>query len=91
MLQRPTPLRICIVGCGAHAEQAYLPTLSRMREYCVESLIDVDLDRCRRLAEGYRIPHYSRSIDELPRHGRSRGRRFAELPASSNLLPASES
>jgi predicted dehydrogenase/nucleoside-diphosphate-sugar epimerase len=60
------PIRICTVGGGAHAEQAYLPTLSRMPDYRVESLVDIDLDRRRYLAQRYKIPHHSASVDDIP-------------------------
>ena len=71
MKKQAAPIALCIVGCGAHAEQAYLPTLSAIPSCRVESLIDVNLVRCRMLAERYNIGHYSQTIDDIPRtvHG----------------------
>lgn len=66
MKEQSFPLKIAIIGCGFHAEQAYLPTLSRTSGWSVESLIDLDLTRCRNLAERYKIAHYSRTIDDIP-------------------------
>ena len=60
------PLRVCIVGCGAHTERTHLPTLSRIPQYSIESLIDIDVMRCRTLASRYHIGHYSTSIDDIP-------------------------
>jgi len=66
MKKQARPVSLCIVGCGAHAEQAYLPTLSAIPNCRVESLIDVNLVRCRMLAERYNIGHYSQTIDDIP-------------------------
>jgi len=62
----PTPLKICIVGCGAITEQSYLPALDAMPELTVVSLIDRNLPRAKLLAEQHGIPHYADSIDKLP-------------------------
>jgi predicted dehydrogenase/nucleoside-diphosphate-sugar epimerase len=62
----PTPLTVCIVGCGAITEQSYLPALDAMPEATVVSLIDRNLGRAKLLAERHGIPHYASSVDELP-------------------------
>jgi predicted dehydrogenase/nucleoside-diphosphate-sugar epimerase len=66
MKQYDNPIRICIIGCGFQVEQAYLPILTRMNACKVESLIDIDLSRCRALAKHYNIDHYSSTIDDIP-------------------------
>lgn len=63
---KPAAVRVCIIGCGAQTEQAYLPTLSRMSGCELVALIDKDLAKCRTLAERYRIAHHGSRIDELP-------------------------
>jgi nucleoside-diphosphate-sugar epimerase/predicted dehydrogenase len=66
MKKQAAPIALCIVGCGAHVEQAYLPILCAIPNCRVESLIDVNLVRCRMLAERYNIGHYSQTIDNIP-------------------------
>lgn len=61
-----SPVKVCVVGCGAHAKQALLPALSRLPQYSVECLIDLDAARCRTLADRYQVPHYSTSIEDIP-------------------------
>jgi predicted dehydrogenase len=66
MNTQKAPVKLCIVGCGVQTEKAYLPTLSKLSEYKVESLVDIDLARCRTLADRFKIPHYARSLDDIP-------------------------
>lgn len=66
MKQQDKPLQLCIVGCGAISEQLYLPVLSKMPEFKLLTLIDVNLERARMLAERYNIPHYSAKLNDIP-------------------------
>lgn len=65
MKTQRSPVKIAIVGCGAITDQSYLPVLSRMSEFEVVALVDLDVERARTLAQRYGIPHYSKTADEV--------------------------
>jgi predicted dehydrogenase/nucleoside-diphosphate-sugar epimerase len=52
-----TPVRIAIVGCGAIAEQMHLPVLAGHERFELTALVDRDVDRARRFAQAYGVPH----------------------------------
>jgi predicted dehydrogenase/nucleoside-diphosphate-sugar epimerase len=60
------PVNIVIVGCGAIAQQAYLPTLSKMPEFNIVGLVDLHVERAYALAQRYNIQHCARTLHELP-------------------------
>ncbi|MCE5335315.1 MAG: Gfo/Idh/MocA family oxidoreductase [Desulfobacteraceae bacterium] len=60
------PVRVCLVGCGAIAEQAYLPSLSGLEECALVGLVDLDTARARMLADRYGIEHVFSDPSRIP-------------------------
>ena len=58
-------LRIAVVGCGAIAEQMHLPVLAGYPNVTVAAVVDRDVQRARRLAEGYAVEHTLADTAEL--------------------------
>ena len=63
--QQPAPVRIGLVGCGFATEQLHLPRLSRMAEFRVEAVADVDADALTRVAQRFGVPRRYGSVREL--------------------------
>lgn len=59
-------IKVSIVGCGAITEQSYLPTLSKIPDFEIVSLLDLNVERARMLAQRYGIRRYGRAIDDMP-------------------------
>src|SRR5690242_2394753 len=51
------PLRVGIVGCGAVVERFHLPASTFIPEISIETLVDRDQSRARRLADVYGVGH----------------------------------
>jgi predicted dehydrogenase len=67
-LKKPSPrhpLRVGIVGAGAIAQVAHLPSYRRLRDVQVTALCDTDATKLRALQERYRVPRAFRSVEEL--------------------------
>lgn len=62
-------IRIALVGCGAVAQNGYLPALSRVPEVCCVSLVDVHKESAEGLAKKWGIPSatddYSATLEEV--------------------------
>ena len=58
-------LRLALVGAGAVAEKRYLPAASGLEELAVTHLVDLDLERARRLAAEHGVPHAAREVEEV--------------------------
>lgn len=56
---KKSPVRIALVGCGAIAEEGYLPALSRAREVSCRILVDIRQDLAERLSRKWKIPSAS--------------------------------
>ncbi len=59
------PLRVGIVGAGAIAQVAHLPSYRRLRNVRVTALCDTDPTKLRLLASKYEIPQSFRSYEQL--------------------------
>lgn len=59
------PLRIGLVGCGRLAEFGYIPALRRASGIALAGVVEVDFDRCKRIAPW--VPAYA-SLQELIDH-----------------------
>jgi predicted dehydrogenase len=64
-----TPIRLAVIGCGAIAEQLYLPVLTRIHECKLVNLIGLNLARARILPDHFNIEHYSQSVDNIQVYG----------------------
>ena len=63
---RPTPLRLGLIGCGEVARRFHLPALARLTDRLeVTALADVDEERCRSLADRFRVPGRHASAHSL--------------------------
>jgi predicted dehydrogenase len=58
-------LRIGLIGCGAIAQIAHLPILTKMRGVKVAALCDNDGAKARTLSQRFAIPDYFTDIDEM--------------------------
>jgi predicted dehydrogenase len=58
-------LRVGIVGAGAIAQVAHLPTLARMRDVEVVALCDNDLAKAHAVASRFQVPAVYEDIEEL--------------------------
>ena len=59
------PLRIGIVGCGAVVERFHLPASTLVPEISIESLVDRDQSRAKRLADIYGVRHVHADYHEM--------------------------
>lgn len=59
-------MRVAVVGCGAIAEQGYLPALANLSRADLTCLVDADLSRAQRLAERYRVATALPRAEDLP-------------------------
>lgn len=50
-----TPFRVAVVGCGAISEQMHLPALAGWPGMKLAALVDRDVSRARRFAQGYGV------------------------------------
>ncbi|MGE3539935.1 MAG: NAD-dependent epimerase/dehydratase family protein [Candidatus Tectimicrobiota bacterium] len=63
----PETLRLALIGCGAIAEQMHLPVLAGHQQVKLTALVDRNLQRVRRFAEGYGIAHVFTDTSDLTR------------------------
>ncbi|MDF1505682.1 Gfo/Idh/MocA family oxidoreductase [Roseisolibacter sp. H3M3-2] len=59
------PLRLAVAGCGAIAQLAHLPVLSKMRGVRLVALCDNDAARARALADRFDVPDVFTDLEEL--------------------------
>lgn len=59
------PARVALIGCGAIAEQMHLPVLAGHEGISLAALVDRDVKRARKLADGYGVPTICGDADEL--------------------------
>ncbi len=64
------PLRVGVIGAGAIAQVAHLPTLSRLEEFELVSICDNDVPKARSLAARFVIPEVFDDIEHLLRRSR---------------------
>ena len=64
------PLRVGVIGAGAIAQVAHLPTLSRLEEFELVSICDNDLPKARSLATRFAIPEVFDDIEHLLRRSK---------------------
>ena len=57
--------RIALVGCGEVCEHKHLPALGRVKGARLIALVDTDLERARRLAARYAVPHVFSDVSDL--------------------------
>jgi predicted dehydrogenase len=67
-VERSTPLRVGIVGCGAAAERLHIPAVLSSSAVRLEALVDTAPQRARMLADEYRVPHAYTDLASLERH-----------------------
>lgn len=66
LADHPTkPLRVAVIGCGAIAEQMHLPVLTGHLDIEVSALVDRNIERAERLAEGYGVPSWFGNATEV--------------------------
>jgi predicted dehydrogenase/nucleoside-diphosphate-sugar epimerase len=58
-------VRLAVIGCGAIAEQMHLPVLAGHEGVEPVALVDRDLSRARKLADGYGVKLVFRDADDL--------------------------
>lgn len=58
-------MRIAVIGCGAIAERFHLPAMVRMGMVSEAILVDLDLDRAKRLAAQFGARSAKRSLDRV--------------------------
>jgi len=61
-------LRIGLIGAGAVAQVAHLPTLTRMKGVQVVAICDTDGAKAQAVAQRFRIPDHFDDIEELLKH-----------------------
>ena len=61
----PVPLRVGVIGAGAVAQVAHLPTLSRLDGFELVSICDNDLPKAQSLATRFEIPNVFDDIEDL--------------------------
>ena len=59
------PLRLAVAGCGAIAQLAHLPVLSKMRGVRLVALCDNEGARARALADRFEVPDVFTDLEEL--------------------------
>lgn len=59
------PLRLAVAGCGAIAQLAHLPVLSKMRGVQLVALCDNEAARARALADRFEVPDVFTDVEEL--------------------------
>ena len=59
------PLRVALAGCGAIAQLAHLPVLSRMKGVRLVALCDNDGAKARALADRFEVPDAFTDLEEL--------------------------
>jgi predicted dehydrogenase/nucleoside-diphosphate-sugar epimerase len=60
-------LRVALIGCGAIAEQMHLPVLAGHEHMRLAALVDHNLDRAKRFAQGYGVEHVLADASNLTR------------------------
>ena len=62
---RPRPLRLALIGCGAITTLQHLPALRRIASAQVVAVVDRDLERARATARQFGVPHAAASLAEV--------------------------
>ena len=65
-------LRVGIVGGGAIAQVAHLPTLKKLKNVEVQAICDIDLPKARALADRFGVPDAFDDIEDVLRSPGSR-------------------
>ncbi len=59
-------LKVAIVGCGSICNSCHLPNYEDMTDLVeLVACADIDIERAKKAAEDYKIPHYYASVEEL--------------------------
>ncbi|HWO76624.1 MAG TPA: Gfo/Idh/MocA family oxidoreductase [Bacillus sp. (in: firmicutes)] len=58
-------LKVALIGVGAIAESTHLVYVKEHPDVSIEAIVDVNLERAKKLAEAHGVRHYFSSIDEL--------------------------
>ncbi len=56
--EKNTPIRVGVIGCGAIAQIAHLPILSKMEDVELTAIADPDPTKLAMLADKFRVPHH---------------------------------
>ncbi len=59
------PVRVAVVGCGAHAQIAHIPILKRNQRIELVALCDTDIRKVNHLCSVHHIPHRYVDFDDL--------------------------
>lgn len=60
-------MRVAVIGCGAIATKAYLPTLTSLSNVELTAVADVNENLARRIAKKYKVPNYSKNYEDILR------------------------
>ncbi len=59
------PVRVAVVGCGAHAQVAHIPALKRNRLVELAALCDTDVRKVNKLCSLHKVPKHYVDFDDL--------------------------